>query len=193
MSKQRRRARDMVSTGRSWKIRGTGQGLRLVVFLLLFAFGLRAQTPDVTAPVPVPAELAAPASADAGQVSGGTQAADPPSRAVRVSVLEGDVSVEPASVNQFAPAERNQVLTSGDRVYTDPSAKAELEAGEIAVRMGGGADLTVTAMTDQVAQFGLASGSVHLRSYAIMPGTVLELDLAGGGDHGIAAWGCARG
>ena len=105
-------------------------------------------------------------------------AADPPSRVVRLSLLQGDVSAEPSSVNTFSPAELNQVLTSGDRVYTDTSATAELQAGQTAVRLGGGTDLTVTAMTDAVAQFGLASGSVHVRSFAVPAGTVLELDTA---------------
>ena len=151
-------------------MRGTGQVVGFVMLCLLAA-GSGAQSPDGAGALPP--EAVAP---DALQASGETQAADPPSRVVRISVLQGNVSVEPGSVNQFAPAEMNQVLTSGDRLYTDPSAKAELEAGQIAVRLGGGADLTVTALTDLVAQFGLASGSMHLRSYAIVPGTVVEVD-----------------
>ncbi len=148
-----------------------GGVLMASLLAMLLVPGLRAQVADPGGPPQ--ADEAAP---DPGQATRGTPAADPPSRVVRISILQGDVSVEPASVMQFAPAEVNQVLTSGDRVYTDPSANAELEAGQVAVRMGSGADLTVTAMTDQVAQFGLASGSVHLRSYALTPGAVLELD-----------------
>ncbi len=119
-----------------------------------------------------------PGQTPAEQVSApaATPVADPPARVLRLSVLNGDVSTEPASVNTFSPAELNQVLTSGDRVYTDPSADTELQTSQIAVRLGGGADLTVTALTDSLAQFGLASGSAHLRSFAIEPGTVLEFD-----------------
>ena len=123
-----------------------------------------------------------------GQIAGGppnaapasdptsAPASDPPARVVRISVLNGNVSAEPGSVNSFSPAEVNQVLTTGDRLYTDPAGEAELQAGGLAVRLGGGTDLTVTAMTDALAQFGLATGSVHLRSVAIDAGTVLELD-----------------
>ena len=151
-------------------VRGRQQVWQLLAMILL-ASGLRAQLPESAVSLP-----ANGASSDPAQSSPAAQPVDPPTRVVRVSLLQGDVSVQPASVTEFTLAEVNQVLTSGDRVYTDPSAFAELEAGQIALRLGGGADLTVTALTDQVAQFGLASGSVHLRSYAMPPGTVLELD-----------------
>ena len=117
-----------------------------------------------------------PVPTDQGVVPAGTPAADPPSRVARLGILNGPVSAEPAGGNTFVPAESNQVLTSGDRVYTDASAAAELQAGQVAVRMGAATDLTLTAMTDALAQFGLAAGSVHLRSLAVDPGTVLELD-----------------
>jgi hypothetical protein len=102
--------------------------------------------------------------------------ADPPSQVARISVLQGNVSVEPASVDQFSAAEANYPLTTGDRIYADADATAELQAGQLAVRLGPQTDLTVTAMTDVLAQLGLASGSVHLRSFALDPNATLELD-----------------
>ena len=101
---------------------------------------------------------------------------DPPAEVARVSVMLGNVSVEPASVDQFSAAQVNDVLTTGDRVYADAGANAELETGELAVRLGQQTDLTVTAMTDQLEQFGLAQGSVHLRSFTLPLGTTVELD-----------------
>ena len=102
--------------------------------------------------------------------------ADPPSRVARLSFAQGNVSVEPASVNEFSPAEVNYPLTTGDRVWSDNGALGELEAGQLAVRMGQTTDLTVTAMTDTLAQFGLGQGSVRLRTFALDPGTTTELD-----------------
>src|ERR1700679_353335 len=113
------------------------------------------------APVPVPTQ----------QAQG-----DPPAEVARVSSMLGNVSLEPASVDQFSAAQVNDVLTSGDRVYADAGANAELETGELAVRMGQQTDLTITAMTDQLEQFGLAQGEVHLRSFALPLGTTVELD-----------------
>ncbi len=103
-------------------------------------------------------------------------ATDPPSRVVRLSVAQGTVSVEPASVDQFSPAEVNAPLTTGDRVWTGGNSLAELQAGMLAARMGATTDLTVTAMTDTLAQFGLGQGSVHLVTYALDPEATTELD-----------------
>jgi hypothetical protein len=105
--------------------------------------------------------------------------ADPPSRVARVSVLLGNVSVEPASVNQFSAAESNYPMTTGDRIYADQAANAELQTGQLALRLGQLTDLTVTAMTDALAQFGLAQGSVHLRSFGLYQGETVELDTPG--------------
>src|SRR5580693_3193179 len=51
---------------------------------------------------------------------------DPPAEVARISLMQGNVSVEPASVDQFSAAQVNDVLTSGDRVYADAGANAEL-------------------------------------------------------------------
>jgi hypothetical protein len=104
------------------------------------------------------------------------QEGDPPAEVARVSVMLGNVSVEPASVDQFSAAIVNDVLTTGDRLYTDVGANAELETGQVSVRLGQQTDLTVTAMTDALQQFGLAQGSAHLRTFALTPGTAVELD-----------------
>jgi hypothetical protein len=112
----------------------------------------------------------------AGAPAHAQQEGDPPAEVARVSVMMGNVSVEPASVDQFSAAVVNDALTTGDRLYTDVGANAELETGEIALRLGQQADLTITAMTDPLEQFGLAQGSVHLRSFALTPGTAVELD-----------------
>ncbi|HEY4355703.1 MAG TPA: DUF6600 domain-containing protein [Acidobacteriaceae bacterium] len=101
---------------------------------------------------------------------------DPPASVVRVSVLQGNVSLQPAGVPDFSAASVNYPLTNGDRIYTDNGALAELEAGQLAVRMGGQTDLSVTAMTDNLLQFGLGQGSVHLRSYSFDPNSTIELD-----------------
>jgi hypothetical protein len=103
-------------------------------------------------------------------------ASDPPSRIGRLSVIQGNVSVEPASVNEFSPAELNYPLTTGDRVWADNGGEAEIEAGQLAARLGEVTDLSVTAMTDTLTQFGLGQGSVHLRTFALDQGTTTELD-----------------
>ena len=112
------------------------------------------------------------------------QAVDPPGRVARISVLRGDVSLEPAGVDQFSQAEINYPLTNGDRIYTDLGALADLQTAGLSVRLGNAADLTISSLTDQVAQFGLAQGSIRVRTrdMAAPDGTqgVVEIDTPNG-------------
>jgi hypothetical protein len=101
---------------------------------------------------------------------------DPPSQVGRISLVLGNVSVEPASVDQFSAAEVNYPLTTGDRLYADTASLAEVQTGQLALRAGQMTDVTLTAVTDTLTQFGLAQGSVHLRTYSIDAGTTVELD-----------------
>ena len=135
-----------------------------------------APDPQQAGPAVPDGAVIAPNSSTPLGIGAAASAGDPPSRVVRLSILNGNVSTEGAGVNTFTAAEVNQVLTSGDRVYTDPNATAELQAGQIALQLGGGTDLTVTAMTDALAQFGVAAGAAHLRTYALQAGAVVELD-----------------
>ncbi len=91
-------------------------------------------------------------------------AQDPPSRVARIAFAQGNVSLEPSGVSAFSQAELNYPLTAGDRVYVDNDSLAELQTSGLAVRMGNGADLTLSSLTDGVAQFGLAQGSIRLRT-----------------------------
>jgi len=140
---------------------------------MLTALGLvlsvTAQQPDASQGYPPPGQD----NVDQGQIAPG---ADPPTMVARLSAAQGNVSVEPASVNDFSPAEVNYPLTTGDRLWTDYDALAEVQGGQLTVRMAQTTDLTVTAMTDTLAQFGLGQGSVHLRTYALEAGTTTELD-----------------
>ena len=111
--------------------------------------------------------LVAPGFADAG---------DPPNRVARLSYMENAVSFEPAGENDWSQATLNYPLTSGDRLWTDANARAELETGNVAIRMWQQTDLTTTNLTDQLLQLGLAQGSLRVRIYDLRPGNTVEVD-----------------
>jgi hypothetical protein len=109
---------------------------------------------------------------------------DPPNRVARISVIQGNLSLEPNGVDAFSQAEINYPLTSGDRVYADNNSFGELQTAGLAVRLGNGADVTLSSLTDNIAQFGLAQGSVRVRTRSLsafngQPGTV-EVDTPNG-------------
>ena len=91
-------------------------------------------------------------------------AADPPGRVARIAYLQGNVSLEPSGVESFSQAEVNYPLTAGDRIYADLQALTELQTSGMTVRMSNGADVTIASLTDQIAQFGLAQGSIRVNT-----------------------------
>jgi hypothetical protein len=109
---------------------------------------------------------------------------DPPNRVARISLIQGNVSLEPNGVDAFSQAEINYPLTSGDRVFVDNNSFGELQTAGLAVRLGNGADVTLSSLTDNIAQFGLAQGSIRVRTRSLssfngQPGTV-EVDTPNG-------------
>jgi hypothetical protein len=108
--------------------------------------------------------------------SASTESGDPPSRVARLSYMQGAVSFEPAGENDWSQATLNYPLTTGDRLWTDANARAELETGNVAIRMWQQTDLTTTSLTDQLMQFGLAQGSLRVSVYDLRPGNSIEVD-----------------
>jgi hypothetical protein len=106
----------------------------------------------------------------------GDDAGDPPNRVARLSYMENAVSFEPAGENDWSQATLNYPLTTGDRLWTDVNARAELETGNVAIRMSQQTDLTTTNLTDQLLQLGLAQGSLRVRIYDLRPGNTVEVD-----------------
>ncbi|MEO6806639.1 MAG: hypothetical protein ABI286_09325, partial [Edaphobacter sp.] len=92
---------------------------------------------------------------------------DPPNRVARVSVIQGNVSLEPNGVDTFSQAEINYPLTNGDRIYVDTSSYGEFQTSGLTVRMGNGADVTLSSLTDSIAQLGLAQGSIRIRARSL--------------------------
>ena len=104
------------------------------------------------------------------------QNGDPPGRVARLSYMEGAVSFEPSGENDWSQASLNYPLTTGDRLWTDKGARAELETGNIAIRMSEQTDLTTTSLTDQLLQLGLAQGSLRINAYDLRSGGQVEVD-----------------
>jgi len=105
---------------------------------------------------------------------------DPPSRVARLGSLEGTVSIQPAGVNEWSTASANYPVSTGDRVYTDDNGQAELQIGQTVARMWHDTDLSVTNLTDSLTQFGLAQGSLRLRTFGLDPQSQIEVDTPNG-------------
>src|ERR1019366_2805259 len=119
------------------------------------------------AALPVLGQQAAPADrADASQPE-----RDPPTRAARLSYIEGSVSLQPAGVEDWNAAPLNQPLTLGDALWSDRGSHAELDLGSAVVRLDQSSSVAVLDLSDQAVQLRLNAGTVDV--------TVSNLDAAG--------------
>jgi hypothetical protein len=100
---------------------------------------------------------------------------NPPGRAARLSVIEGQVSFQPSGENDWSQATLNYTMTTGDRIYTYDGSRAELEVGPWAVRLSQDTDLTMANLTDQFMQLGVGRGSVRVAVYQMPPDNTVEI------------------
>ena len=102
--------------------------------------------------------------------------ADPPSRVARLSYISGAVSFSPAGEDDWVEARINRPLGTGDRLWVDAGARAELQVGSAVFHMGGGTSVTLLNLDNRVAQLQLAQGTLNIRVQRIGPRDVVEVD-----------------
>jgi hypothetical protein len=104
------------------------------------------------------------------------QDVDPPARAARLSDAEGAVTLQPAGLEEWTPAPLNRPLGSGDRLWTDQGARAELDLGDAWVRLDSNTGFGFLALDDSTTQMQLTAGSLIVQVRDVQPGEVFEVD-----------------
>jgi hypothetical protein len=102
--------------------------------------------------------------------------ADPPTRVARLSHMDGTVTFSPAGEEDWAAAQANRPVVTGDRLWADANSRFELQVGAAAVRVGSETSINVLNLDDQVGQFQLAQGTIDLRVRRIEGGQFYEID-----------------
>jgi hypothetical protein len=120
---------------------------------------------------------ATPSAADS---AAGTVATDPPARVARLSAVDGDVSLQTADTSGWVQATPNYTVTTGDRVATGKTGRAELDLGSAAMRFNDDADVTVTNLTDHFTQLGVDQGALDASLYQYDPADSVEIDTPNG-------------
>src|ERR1039458_6196980 len=108
------------------------------------------------------------------------QDADPPSRVARIAYVNGPVSFEPASVDQWTAASLNYPMTTGDNLYTDTGARAVLRIGQNSIRLNSGANFQFVNLSDNVVQTSINAGSLSLHVRHLFNGESWEVDTPNG-------------
>lgn len=106
----------------------------------------------------------------------GWASADPPSRVARLGYTTGTVSFSPAGENDWVQARMNRPLTTGDRLWTDARARAEIQVGGAMIRMNGASSVSVLNLDDRIAQLQLTQGSLNVRVRHLESDQVFEVD-----------------
>jgi hypothetical protein len=101
--------------------------------------------------------------------------ADPSGRVARLSDTEGDVSYSPAGEDDWISAVRNRPLIRGDRLWTERRARAELQVGSAAVRLGPETSFEILELNDRIAQVEVTQGTINLRVRRVYSGQIYEV------------------
>src|SRR5512141_1724465 len=102
--------------------------------------------------------------------------ADPPGRVARLNYFSGQVAFRPASLEDWGAATLNSPLTTGDHLWTDRNANAELHIGSVAIRLASETAFAFLNLDDDVMQARLAEGSLDLRVRDVFGSDVYEVD-----------------
>src|SRR6266481_3916276 len=101
---------------------------------------------------------------------------DPPSRVARLSYAQGTVSFNPGGTDDWVSAVVNRPITTGDKLWTDNGARAELHIGSAAIRLSGNTGFSFLNLDDRMAQIRLTEGTLNLRVRRLEQDESIEVD-----------------
>jgi hypothetical protein len=103
------------------------------------------------------------------------QEGDPPARVAHLSYRQGGVVFAPQGEDEWTELPPNRPLTTGDRVWADRGARAELQLGSATLHLEGAAHLGFSEVDERTAQFLLQQGTLQARVREITQGENFEV------------------
>jgi hypothetical protein len=101
---------------------------------------------------------------------------DPPSRVARLSYMHGNVSFNPSGTDDWVTAVVNRPVTTGDKLWSDNDARAELHLGAAAIRLSGNTGFSFLNLTDNETQLRLTEGTLSIRVRRLGDDESFEVD-----------------
>jgi len=101
---------------------------------------------------------------------------DPPSRVARLAYANGNVSFNPAGTDDWVTAVVNRPMTTGDKLWADDGARAELHLGYATVRLSDHTGFSFLNLTDDVTQLRLTEGTLNIRVRHLGDDETFEVD-----------------
>jgi hypothetical protein len=90
--------------------------------------------------------------------------------------VQGSVSFQPGGVDDWVPADPNRPLITGDRLWVDQNARAEMHIGGSALRLNAGTAFSFLNLDDQTVQIQLTQGSVEIHLRYLDDNQTFEVD-----------------
>src|SRR6266567_1801338 len=101
---------------------------------------------------------------------------DPPGRVARLSYTHGSVSFNPAGTDDWVNTVVNRPITTGDKLWTDNGARAELHIGSAAIRLSGNTGFSFLNLSDNVSQIRVTEGTINIRVRSLDNDETFEVD-----------------
>src|SRR5258708_23412670 len=101
---------------------------------------------------------------------------DPPSRVARLSYTNGEVSFSPGGTDDWVAAAVNRPMTTGDKLWTDQGARAELHVGSAVIRLSGQTGFSFLNLDDRMMQIRVTEGTINLRVLRLEDQESIEVD-----------------
>ena len=101
---------------------------------------------------------------------------DPPARVARLSYTHGAVSFQPAGTEDWVSAVVNRPLTTGDKLWVDNDARAEVHLGSASIRLSSTTGFSFLNLSDNAVQLSLTEGTLRIRVRRLGDNETFEVD-----------------
>src|SRR5713226_4003659 len=101
---------------------------------------------------------------------------DPPGRVARLSYTHGSVSFNPAGTDDWVNTVVNRPITTGDKLWTDNGARAELHIGSAAIRLSGNTGFSFLNLSYIFSHTRATEGTINIRVRRLEQDETFEID-----------------
>ena len=101
---------------------------------------------------------------------------DPPGRVARLGYMQGSVSFQPAGENEWVQAVANRPMTTGDKLWADKDARAEVQLGSAMIDLAPNTGFSFLNLDDRTVQMEVTAGAINVRVWSLNNDSAFEID-----------------
>ncbi|HEX3822400.1 MAG TPA: DUF6600 domain-containing protein, partial [Candidatus Sulfotelmatobacter sp.] len=101
---------------------------------------------------------------------------DPPGRVGRLGYMQGSVSFQPAGEDEWVQAVPNRPMTTGDKLWADKDARAEVQLGSSMIDLAPNTGFSFLNLDDRTVQMEVTAGAINIRVWSLDQDSVFEID-----------------